>query len=195
MIKRALLWALRPLLKRIAKWSERDDPWERFPYAVPIGTFGRGSYKPFSWYFEGTSTVRVANLDEICAWLVACEYAHDKVLFNEDDFWQHPATFEALRKGDCEDHALWAWRKLSELGVDAEFISGAMAAPSSPDAGHAWIRFSHNGGEFLLEPVCKDPKEIVRPLAEVKQGYVPHAGVNAQFQRFAYFGSLRKWLD
>src|SRR5690348_3236184 len=46
-----------------------------------------------------------------------CEYVRDPV--HERDFWQHPKTFEQLRKGDCEDHALWAWRKLTELGISA----------------------------------------------------------------------------
>src|SRR5205085_1473130 len=69
---------------------------------------------PFAWYFEGQSAVTVGSVDDVCEWLLECEYVHDPELFHEPDFWQHPRTFERLRKGDCEDHALWAWRKLVE---------------------------------------------------------------------------------
>jgi len=68
---------------------------------------------------RGQSTVCVNDIAAICEWLADCEYVRDPV--HERDFWQHPKTFEQLRKGDCEDHALWAWRKLTELGIPAEF--------------------------------------------------------------------------
>ena len=66
----------------------------------------------------------VKSLQEICEWLVGCDYADDEAFFNEPDFWQHPVMFEQTRKGDCEDHALWAWRKLVELGFEAELVRG-----------------------------------------------------------------------
>ena len=43
------------------------------------------------------------------AWLLGCVYARDRDLFRNPDYWQHPCNFEGLRKGDCEDFALWAW--------------------------------------------------------------------------------------
>ena len=76
---------------------------------------GAGAVRPFQWYLEGPSEVAPATLDELLEWLMACEYVHDSVLFQVEDYWQHPRTFEQLRKGDCEDHALWAWRKLAEI--------------------------------------------------------------------------------
>jgi predicted transglutaminase-like cysteine proteinase len=41
--------------------------------------------------------------------------------FNRSHEREHPGAFERRRRGDCEDFALWAWRKLAEVGVDAEF--------------------------------------------------------------------------
>ena len=111
-------WMIRPVVRWVARSVRQDDPWERLPYTVKARAFGRGSIHPFPWYFEGGSAVEVKSLEDICAWLMECQYVADPDLFNESDFWQHPRTFERLRQGDCEDHALWAWRKLVELGFD-----------------------------------------------------------------------------
>jgi hypothetical protein len=135
LLRRALAWSLKPVLRAIARWSKDDDPWERFPYRIPVSRFGRGSYRPFKWYFEGGSLIPIKTLDEICDWLLGCEYAHDDLLFNEADFWQHPRTFEHLRKGDCEDHAIWAWRKLVELDIEAELVSGDWQPPGNKPGG------------------------------------------------------------
>jgi hypothetical protein len=186
-----LAWSLRPVLRRLARWSKGDDPWERFPYRVPLYRFGRGSYRPFKWYFEGESQVAVKSLDEICIWLLDCEYEHDEVLFNESDFWQHPRTFEYLRKGDCEDHAIWAWRKLVELGFEAELVSGDWQPPGDTPGGHVWVRFRHNGEEFILEAVGTSRERMLRPFSQAKPEYTPHFGVDQTFQHYAYFGFLR----
>ncbi len=101
---------------------------------VPPGAFGPGSERPFAQYFEGESSVRVASIEEIVAWLQTCEYVSDVELFRKRDVWQHPSAFEHLRRGDCEDFALWAWRKLGELGIDADFCVGRVDLDRS--AGH-----------------------------------------------------------
>jgi hypothetical protein len=100
-----------------------DDAWERFDFDAPLHVFGNGSRHDFAWYFQGDSSVHVSSIDDVQDWLLGCEYVSDPELFNEPDFWQHPRTFEQLRRGDCEDHALWAWRKLVELGHDAHLVS------------------------------------------------------------------------
>ena len=84
---------------------------------MPISTtaFGPGSRCDFAHYFEGESHVPVASIDDIVRWLTSCEYDTDIALFHEQDVWQHPADFEQLRRGDCEDFALWAWGKLAEI--------------------------------------------------------------------------------
>jgi hypothetical protein len=190
-IKRLVRWALGPLLRWVARSAQNDDPWERLAYKVPLRTFGRGSYKPFRWYFEGETRVQVANLDDICAWLLECEYVHDPDLFNESDFWQHPKTFEVMRRGDCEDHAIWAWRKLVELGFEAELLSGDWQPAGDTAGGHVWVRFRQNGQEFIFEAVSRKRERMIRPFAEARSEYVPHAGVDHTFQHYGYVGFLR----
>ena len=129
----------------------------------------------FRWYFEGESTVRTATVDDVCEWLGACQYVSDDQLFNEADFWQHPRTFEQVRKGDCEDHALWAWRKLIELGHPAEFFVGQwLEGGGAHHDGHAWVVFEQDGQRFLLEAVTKDEKHVmIRPLLDVRRELRP----------------------
>lgn len=156
---------------------------------MPAHAFGPGSIHDFRWYFEGESQVRVASVDEICAWLDGCKYVSDRELFNLQDFWQHPCTFERLRQGDCEDHALWAWRKLVELGVDAELVSGRWTAGPDHAGRHVWVVFRDGAGEFVLEAVGKEAA-MVRPLDEVRAEYRPDVAVNARFETTAFSGQI-----
>jgi hypothetical protein len=163
-------------------------------YRVPVSRYGLGSRHDFSWYFEGESLVRIASLDEVQDWLLSCEYVHDDELFHEPDFWQHPRTFERLRRGDCEDHALWAWRKLIELGYEAELVSGRCLPwnPKDPTAhrGHVWVTFTSEGNRFLFETATKTKEQMIRPLTDAAAGYRPEFGVDHRRQRFAFNGYL-----
>src|SRR5206468_1776880 len=109
-----------------------------------------------------------------------------EVLFNEPDFWQHPRTFERLRAGDCEDFAIWAWRKLVDLGYDAELIAGYTVKKGSLGGRHVWIRFRRDGDEFLFEPVSESKNDIVRRFSEVRGKYLPEFGVGRDGKRFAF---------
>lgn len=189
--KRFARWALGPLFRMVRKSWQHDDPWERLPYAAKPHAFGAGSVHPFSWYFEGESAVDVKCIDDVCAWLMECTYIRDPDLFNESDFWQHPRTFERLRQGDCEDHAIWAWRKLVELGIDAELVSGTWQPPNTSGGGHVWVRFRKDGQEFIFESVERTPERIVRAFDEAKSEYVPHAGVDRELRQHMYVGYLR----
>jgi len=157
---------------------------------VPEGAFGSGSYQPFAEYFKGNSGVRVASIDDIVAWLQTCEYVSDLELFHERDFWQHPRVFERLKRGDCEDFALWAWRKLAEVGVDAELCVGRMICDDRPELArqHAWVVYRVNGTAFLFEPAARTPSRMIRPLADVMAEYVPHFAVNHRFDTNAFVG-------
>jgi hypothetical protein len=182
--------ALAPLRRLLARSGPAHDPWERLPYHLPAETFGRGSLHPFPWYFEGESHVAVTCVDDICDWLLACEYVPDPDLFRESDFWQHPLTFEQLRKGDCEDYALWAWRKLVEMGLEAELVAGIWHPHNAVAGGHVWVRYQHDGVDFILETVGRTRDTMLRTFDSAKSEYVPHAGVDHQFQLFAYSGYL-----
>lgn len=192
-------WTLRPLWRLLLRVYPADDPWERIDYRVPVGRFGAGSMHDFGWYLDGESLVRVENIEQVTEWLLGCEYLRDTDLFHESDFWQHPRTFERLRRGDCEDHALWAWRKLLELGYDAELVSGR-CLPSTPSGGdaaqkHVWVIFRRDGETFLLESVAKRGDRMVRLLRDAMSEYRPEYGVDRHRERFVFNGALHTMRD
>jgi len=157
---------------------------------VPARLFGPGSEQPFARYFEGESRVPVESIDDIVAWLQSCEYVTDLEQFNQRDFWQHPGVFEQRRRGDCEDFALWAWRKLAEVGVDAEFCVGRVICAGEPqvDRQHAWVVYRVEGIAFLFEPAARTPSRMIRLLDEAMDEYVPHFAVNHRFDTSAFAG-------
>jgi hypothetical protein len=190
-MRRFLARILAPAFRVIARFLPPEDPWERFPYRVPLHAFGSGNHHEFSWYLEGDSSVSVASLDDVQEWLLGCEYVRDPELFREADFWQHPTTFERLRQGDCEDHALWAWRKLLELGADVELVSGRTRRDDgSPGGGHVWLILRENGATFVLEATAKSKHGMLLPLADARDKYLPSFGVDRHRKRFAYNGYL-----
>lgn len=191
-IRRAIGWLLRRATRPLLRTLTNEDPWERLDMKVPLRSYGPGSFHDFSWYFEGESSVSVATLTDVQDWLLACEYARDPDLFNEADFWQHPRTFEQIRRGDCEDHALWAWRKLIELDYDADLVTGRSLPwePGRRERGHAWVVFRRDGETYLFETSAKSREEMVRPLSAVAAEYRPEFGVDRARARFAYHGVL-----
>lgn len=196
LVRRCLGRLLRPLYRFWIVRTTVTDPWESAStFVIGPDRFGLGSRKPFSWYFEGQSTVAVSDVGSICDWLAGCQYVHDSELFREPDYWQHPLTFEQLRKGDCEDYALWAWRKIVELGFPADLYVGQWRHDGRGLGFHAWVVFEEDGRRFLLEPVIKDSKRAVRPLDEVRANYVPHYSVDVNFKMCARAGLLVHWRE
>ncbi|MFQ5569275.1 MAG: hypothetical protein ACE5G0_06345 [Rhodothermales bacterium] len=169
------------------------DPWKRFVSAVPLSVYGMGAQRDFCWYFEGKSVVEVRSIEEIQEWLLGCGYARDPDLFHEADFWQHPCTFEQLRKGDCEDFSLWAWRKMVRLGYDAEFVAGRSLHPGCQAVGHTWVLFRQDGRTYLFDTIMQDREEMIRPLEEVAHEYNPEVSVDGTLTRYVYAGYYLKW--
>ena len=155
-------------------------PWHREAENIHHTSFSSGSIKKFQTYFEDESQVKVTTLTDICRWLQGCRYERDHDLFEKDDHWQHPLEFEQRRQGDCEDHALWAWRKLAELGIEAEFVVGKWH-----EGGHAWVLFKQNDQTYLLESTSKTNR-IVKPLQEVHAAYQPSFAVDQDFETYRY---------
>lgn len=186
----------RPVLRLLFRLSPpQENHWEKIRIQVPYYFFGRGSIRRFSWYFEGESRVSVQSLNDVCDWLRECEYVRDPELFHDDDYWQHPKTFEQLRRGDCEDHALWAWRKLVELKMDAHLFVGRWKQHGDTDAGsHAWIVYEDAGIRYVMETVTKSESEMVRKLDDVREGYSPHFSVNAWYRSQGYVGYLHELM-
>jgi hypothetical protein len=164
------------------------DPWQRLPYEAPLALFGDGARHGFDWVFEGVTSTPVASIDDILEWLADCHYETDASLFHESDYWQHPRTFEQLRRGDCEDFALWAWRKLVELGIDADLVIGRRIPPGAENSRHAWILFRDGGEEFLFEPVIRNRAASVRQVSAVRAEYIPEFGVARDRRRFLFSG-------
>jgi hypothetical protein len=187
---RSLRQLLSPVIRLAARLVRRESPWEPVTLPVPTGAFGPGSRQPFATYFEGESCVRVESIDDIVAWLQTCDYVTDTELFDECDVWQHPAAFERRRRGDCEDFALWAWRKLAEVGIDAEFYVGRVICQDRPelDRQHAWIVYRVGDTAFLFEPAARIRSNMIRPLADAMGEYVPHFAVNHRFDTNAFVG-------
>jgi hypothetical protein len=157
---------------------------------VPASVFGPGSRKPFAAYFEGPSGVNVRSVADIVAFLQTCEYVSDRDLFQAPDVWQHPSDFEHLRRGDCEDFALWTWRKLAELGIDAEFYVGRAIGGDQGQTSrqHAWVVYSVEGTDYLFEPASRTPSRMIRPLADAMAAYEPHFAANNRFETSAFAG-------
>ncbi len=154
--------------------------------------FAQGATLPFSQYFEQGSTVNVSSIDDICHWLQQCKYAKDRDQFDAGDYWVHPVEFEQLRKGDSEDHALWAWRKLVELGFEAEFVLGYRRERFMVEGYHAWVIFDGLDKNFLnkrrtyLVESSGKKFPIIFPIEEKEEEYRPIFGVDHTFRTYRY---------
>ena len=159
---------------------------------VPAAAFGPGSRWQFAHYFEGQSSVPARSIDDIVGWLANCEYASDLEQFHERDLWQQPCEFEQRRRGDCEDFALWTWRKLAEIGIEAELFVGRVACGDEPaiDRQHAWVVYRSGRDVFLFEPAARDRHRMIQPWSMVKDAYVPHFAVDHRFITSAFVGCI-----
>ena len=169
-----------------------ESPWERVPVEVPATAFGPGSRCQFSRYFEGQSRVAATSIDDIVGWLGTCEYVSDAEQFQQADFWQEPCAFEQRQRGDCEDFALWTWRKLIEIGIEAEFFVGRIqCGEESPiDRQHAWVVYRSGSDAYLFEPAARDRHRMIQPWSAVKDGYVPHFAVDHRLVTSAFVGCI-----
>lgn len=187
-----VIWLTLPLLSGLlgglgGQTAAQDwlVPWSK--KAIPIAPkyFGPGSQHSFNWYLQRDSAVAARSIGEICRWLHACAYMTDLDQFRMIDYWQHPIEFERTRQGDCEDHALWAWRKLIELGYAAEFMVGTSYRHNRSGEYHAWVVFTRKDRRYLLEAAYKQA-QMIAPLLEVQRLYNPDFGVDQQLQTYSY---------
>ena len=171
------------------RMTDTWDPWASIQAPVPHQLFGRGSRRPFPAYFEGPSRVSVSSLEDVERWLLGCNYVSDETLFGEDDYWQHPGEFEQIRMGDCDDHALWAWRKLTEMGIPTSFILGRWH--DEPDGLHTWLLPVISGTDHIFEATSKVLGDALAPLDAVRDRYRPYLSVDERFRTRVYAGSIR----
>jgi hypothetical protein len=173
------------LLEMLVYHYQLPLSYEREADKVHHTEFGAGSRRPFAHYLNGESRVQVRSIDDICRWLQQCEYVSDTDQFNQRDVWQHPGEFETRKKGDCEDHALWAWRKLKELNIPAEFVVGRAEWGETSTGMHAWVSYQENGRTYIMETTHK--KQIVYPLETIQSRYHPWFSVDEASQTYRFF--------
>lgn len=183
---------LLPLLPLMSRYAASGDAWTHVRCRVPPWVFGPGAPPDFRWCFESETNVRVRSVNELCEWLRGCRYAYDRDVFVTSDYWQHPRTFELIRRGDCEDHAMWAWRKLREIGFPAWLVVGRVNWPHAAGHTHVWVQFTRGEGEeVVLEAAAKDGSPMIRTVDEVRDEYRPHFAVeHGTFWTRVYGGFL-----
>lgn len=196
MLRRVLIAALTPIVRLMRRMAPVEDPWMRVESPIAITAERVGSAKDFGWYFEGRTTRTARSVDDLRRWLSQCSYVSDVELFRENDFWQHPCTFERLQSGDCEDFALYAWRQLLELGLDADFVVGrCCVAPVTGEvlarfSGHAWVLLRREGKTYVFEPTLGARRKALQELDLVRHLYVPEFGVGGDRVPYAFGGFL-----
>ena len=162
---------------------------ERRP--IPANIFSPGANHDFSWYFEGDLQVEIKSLDDIMSFLKECDYVSDNSLFMQRDFWQHPVTFEQIRKGDCEDSSLWAWRRLKELNYDAELVSGIFLKNGGF---HAWVNVTIDGQPFVYETTRKRSYPLI-PMTEAVSKYRPFVSVDHEYNTYRFAGADKPFVE
>ena len=109
-----------------------------------------GNTHPWNRYFNRHLATRPQTLAEIETFLIGCRYRSDRETRSQRDFWEPPDIFEKRKAGDCEDHAIWAWRQLHDLGYKARLVLGYCKGRA-----HAWVLIFANGRAYLMEPTLK----------------------------------------
>jgi len=138
-----------------------------------------GNTHPWNRYFNTPLKTKPQTLVEIESFLSRCKYLSDRKTRSQSDFWEPQDEFEKRRTGDCEDHAIWAWRHLHDLGFRARFVLGDC------DGWHAWVHIFVNGRVYLLEATQKhkwfpeiksyDPWWSVEKIGKKKFAFFQHA--------------------
>ena len=108
-----------------------------------------GNTHPWNRYFNKPLRINPKSLADIEASLITCRYLSDQKTRSQSDFWEPPDIFEKRMTGDCEDHAIWAWRQLHQLGYKARLVIGKY------NEWHARVHIFANGRAYLLEATQK----------------------------------------
>ena len=177
------------------------DPWERtrVPLRPPMPHVGLPSNEALRRYRAGESSVPVRSLDDVLDFLLGCEYEVMAAFRDGSTDWGGlPFVFEYTRRGDCLDHSLWAWRKLTELGYNADLVVGWQGKTldsviaNSDTPRHAWLLLSLTGGErVLLEPTAKQRADVLRSLRVIPfDEYLPQYGIDARGRAFMFEGAI-----
>lgn len=113
-----------------------------------------------SYLAGGDLAIKCGSLDDVQAFLRRCRYVSDPEQFGVRDYWLHPRFFERLRRGDCEDFALWTWRQLLAMGLDARLVLGNWG--NGDRINHVWVTFSDSQAHHLFEPTARRRRKLSR---------------------------------
>jgi len=151
---------------------------------------------PMGRYVSQPLTVKCATIQDVRRFLMTCEGATDEELFGKRDYWQPPEEFERLKKGDCDDFALWTWRQFLSMGYNARFVVGRAGRYGT---GHAWVTYFENGKCFLVEPTYRNIGETMPRLSTLR--YKPRFSVAWDGQTLSYYAhkvrsfELARWSE
>ena len=149
---------------------------------------------PIGRYISQPLSIHCQTIGELRSFLLTCKYVSDQELFGKREYWQPPDEFEKIRKGDCEDFALWTWRQLLSMGYQARFVGGSAGRYG---AGHAWVEVFKGDKWFLLEPLfCRAGYAMPR-LSTLR--YEPRYSVSWDGKTLRYFAHKKpiaslRWL-
>jgi hypothetical protein len=141
---------------------------------------------PMGRYVSRPLAVKCETLTDLRKFLTGCRFVTDEKLFGKRDYWQPPDEFEQRKAGDCEDFALWTWRQLMAMGLDARFVGGKHGRYGT---GHAWVMFFRDDRCFLVEPQCRYLGERMPRLSTLS--YKPQFSVAWDGQDLRYFAHKR----
>ncbi len=129
-----------------------------------------------------------ADLAEVRRFLLDCRYVSDLEQFGQRDYWQSPELFEELKRGDCEDFALWTWRQLLAMNYnDARFVAGTSGRYG---AGHAWVTFEKEGAHYIVESLAAPLGLKLPQLSGIR--YRPHFSVGWDGENISYYEHTSK---
>jgi predicted transglutaminase-like cysteine proteinase len=185
----ALIWLpITIYIVRNKNKASQVNPVSKRSISVDHQRFGKGSLSHFRLYLKGESNVSIKSVQDICEWLMECQYVSDYELFRYPDLWQHPLDFEVGRKGDCEDHCLWAWRKLHDLGIEAEFVVGKIALKNGGWGDHTWILLKNGGSDQIIETTAKRMDQFMVTASKAEHLYRPYYSMDTKLQSYVYQG-------
>jgi hypothetical protein len=104
---------------------------------------------------------RFATPEAIDTFMQVCfEYVSDLEHHGLEEHWQDPFTTHELKRGDCEDYALYAWYVLRRNGYEAHVL-----AVFTEHEGHAVCVFEEHG---RFHSICNEGLERLglRPRGE-----------------------------
>lgn len=161
--------------KRVSQPRKKRYPWfER----RPMGSFISQPLK-----------VVCRDLDEIRAFLSTCRYVSDWEQFGVKDHWMPPEEFEQIRRGDCDDFAIWTWRQLLGLGYSARLVVGSAGRYGG---GHAWVSFRVVDRVFIVEALAA--RRPTFPRLDTLR-YRPMVSVEVTETHVKFFEHARRVLD